>query len=72
MEHQELAALGVANLGAGFSSEFVGMGSLLRETVILVAGGCSQVVSSVNAVLVILTLLIGANYHFWAFSQALR
>lgn len=56
--NQELVALGVANLGAGFSSGFVGMGSLSRGSVILAAGGRSQVVSLVNAVLVILTLLV--------------
>lgn len=56
--NQELVALGVANLGAGFSSGFVGMGSLSRGSVILAAGGRSQVVSLVNAGLVILTLLV--------------
>lgn len=56
--NQELVALGVANLGAGFSSGFVGMGSLSRGSVILAAGGRTQVVSLVNAVLVILTLLV--------------
>ncbi|GAB4365934.1 MAG: SulP family inorganic anion transporter [Elainellaceae cyanobacterium] len=56
--NQELVALGVANLGAGFSSGFVGMGSLSRGSVILAAGGRSQIVSLVNAVLVILTLLV--------------
>lgn len=56
--NQELVALGVANLGAGFSSGFVGMGSLSRGSVILAAGGRSQVVSLVNATLVILTLLV--------------
>lgn len=56
--NQELVALGIANLGAGFSSGFVGMGSLSRGTVILAAGGRSQVVSLVNAILVILTLLV--------------
>ncbi len=56
--NQELVALGVANLGAGFSSGFVGMGSLSRGSVIMAAGGRSQVVSLVNAVLVVLTLLV--------------
>ncbi len=56
--NQELGALGAANLGAGFSSGFVSMGSLSRGSVILAAGGRSQVVSLVNAVLVILTLLV--------------
>jgi high affinity sulfate transporter 1 len=56
--NQELVALGVANLGAGFSSGFVSMGSLSRGSVILAAGGRSQVVSLVNAGLVILTLLV--------------
>lgn len=56
--NQELLALGAANLGAGLSSGFVGMGSLSRGSVILAAGGRSQVVSLVNAVLVLLTLLV--------------
>ncbi len=56
--NQELVALGVANLGAGLSSGFVGVGSLSRGAVILAAGGRTQVVSLVNAVLVIGTLLL--------------
>ncbi len=55
--NQELLALGLANLGAGLSAGFVGMGSLSRGSVILAAGGRSQIVSLVNAILVILTLL---------------
>lgn len=51
--NQELVALGAANLGAGFSSGFIVMGSLSRGSVILAVGGRSQVVS-----LVILTLLV--------------
>lgn len=56
--NQELVALGMANLGAGLSSGFVGMGSLSRGSVILAAGGRSQIVSLVNAGLVLLTLLV--------------
>jgi MFS superfamily sulfate permease-like transporter len=43
--NQELIGLGVANLGAGLSSGFV------------VSGGKTQVVSFINAILVVLTLL---------------
>jgi high affinity sulfate transporter 1 len=55
--NQELVALGVANLGAAFSSGFVVCGSLSRASVILRAGGKSQVVSLINAALVVLTLI---------------
>jgi high affinity sulfate transporter 1 len=55
--NQELVALGVANLGAAFSSGFVVCGSLSRASVILRAGGKTQVVSLINAGLVVLTLI---------------
>ena len=55
--NQELVGLGVANLGAAFSSGFVVCGSLSRGVVIRGAGGRTQVVSLVNAGLVTLTLL---------------
>jgi len=55
--NQELVALGVANLGAAFSSGFVVCGSLSRGVVIGRAGGRTQVVSLINAGLVLLTLL---------------
>jgi len=55
--NQELVALGMANLGAAFSSGFVACGSLSRGSVIMRAGGRTQVVSLINAALVILTLL---------------
>ena len=55
--NQELVSLGVANLGAAFSSGFVVCGSLSRASVILRAGGKTQVVSLINAGLVLLTLL---------------
>lgn len=55
--NQELMALGVANLGAAVSSGFVVCGSLSRGVVIRRAGGQTQVVSLINAALVLLTLL---------------
>ena len=54
---QELLSLGFSNLGSAISSGFVVSGSLSRSVVILRAGGQTQVVSLVNAGLVILTLL---------------
>jgi MFS superfamily sulfate permease-like transporter len=54
---QELLGLGLANIGAAFSSGFVVSGSLSRGVAIRRAGGRTQVVSIINAVLVILTLL---------------
>ncbi len=56
--NQELVALGVANLGSAFSSGFVVCGSLSRGSVIARAEGRSQVVSLINASLVILTLVL--------------
>ena len=54
---QELVGLGVANLGAAISSGFVVCGSLSRASVILRAGGRTQLVCLINAALVVLTLL---------------
>lgn len=54
--NQELVAHGFANVGAALSSGMVVCGSLSRGSVIRGAGGKTQVVSLVNAVLVILTL----------------
>jgi high affinity sulfate transporter 1 len=56
--NQELVALGMANLGAAFSSGFVVCGSLSRGSVITRAGGRTQVVSLINAALVVLTLVL--------------
>jgi len=55
--NQELIALGFSNASAGFSSGFVVAGSMSRTTVGLGAGGRTQLVSLVNAGLVILTLV---------------
>ena len=55
--NQELIGLGVANLGAGLSSGFVVSGSLSRGSTILRTGGKTQVVSFINTILVVLTLL---------------
>jgi high affinity sulfate transporter 1 len=62
--NQELVGLGVANLGAAFSSGFVASGSLSRGSVIMRGGGRSQVVCLVNAVLVVLTLLVALPLFF--------
>jgi high affinity sulfate transporter 1 len=61
---QELVGLGAANLAAAFSSGFVVGGSLSRGSTILRTGGRSQIVSLVNAGLVILTLLIALPFFF--------
>ncbi len=55
--NQELVALGMSNLGAALSSGFVVCGSLSRGVVIRRAGGRTQIVSLINAGLVVLTLL---------------
>jgi SulP family sulfate permease len=55
--NQELLAHGIANIGAAFSSGFVVCGSLSRGVVIRRAGGQTQIVSMINAGLVLLTLI---------------
>ena len=55
--NQELISHGLANLGSAASSGFVVCGSLSRGVVIRRAGGQTQIVSLVNAGLVIMTLL---------------
>jgi len=55
--NQELLALGISNIGASVSSGFVVCGSLSRGVVVRRAGGRTQVVSMVNAGLVLITLL---------------
>jgi high affinity sulfate transporter 1 len=62
--NQELVALGMANLGAAFSSGFVVCGSLSRGVVVRRAHGKSQVVSLINAGLVALTLLFALPLFF--------
>lgn len=62
--NQELVGHGLANLGASLSSGFVVCGSLSRGSVITRAGGKTQVVSLVNAGLVILTLLFALPLFF--------
>jgi len=56
--NQELLALGISNIGAAVSSGFVVCGSLSRGVVVRRAGGQTQVVCMINAVLVLLTLLV--------------
>lgn len=55
--NQELLALGISNIGAAVSSGFVVCGSLSRGVVIRRAGGRTQIVSMINAGLVLITLL---------------
>ena len=55
--NQEFIALGVANLAAGFSQGFVAAGSQSRTNVNDAAGGKTQLVSLVAAVLLIIFLL---------------
>lgn len=55
--NQELLAHGIANIGAAVSSGFVVCGSLSRGVVIRRAGGKTQVVSMINAGLVLITLI---------------
>jgi high affinity sulfate transporter 1 len=62
--NQELVGLGVANLGAAVSSGFVVCGSLSRGVVIRRGGGRTQVVSLINAGLVLLTLLFALPLFF--------
>jgi high affinity sulfate transporter 1 len=69
--NQELVGLGVANLGAALSSGFVVCGSLSRGVVIRRAGGQTQVVSLINAALVLLTLLFALPLFFNLPSAAL-
>ena len=69
--NQELVALGGANLGAALSSGFVVCGSLSRGVVIRRAGGRTQVVSLINAGLVLLTLIVALPLFFKLPSAAL-
>jgi high affinity sulfate transporter 1 len=62
--NQELVGLGVANLGAAFSSGFVVCGSLSRGVVVRRARGKTQVVSLINAGLVVLTLVVALPLFF--------
>ena len=55
--NQEMVALGISNAASGFSSGFVVGGSMSRTSLGLSSGGRTQLVSLVNAALVILTLL---------------
>ncbi len=56
--NRELVALGLANFGSGLSSGFVVAGSLSRTSVIQSTGGRTQIVSLVNGLLAVLTILI--------------
>ena len=54
---QDLIALGAANLGAGFSSGYIAVGSLSKTSVAMGAGGMTQISHVVSGILAILTLL---------------
>lgn len=54
-DNQEMIAIGVANLGAGFSQAFVVDGSLSRTAAADEAGQKSQMASLLNSVLVLVT-----------------
>jgi high affinity sulfate transporter 1 len=69
--NQELMALGGANLGAALSSGFVVCGSLSRGVVIRRAGGRTQIVSLINAGMVLLTLMFALPLFFKLPSAAL-
>ena len=56
--NRELVALGLANFGSGLSSGFVAAGSLSRTSFVRSTGGRTQIVSIVNGLLVVLTILI--------------
>jgi high affinity sulfate transporter 1 len=55
--NQELVGLGMANLGAGFSSGFVVAGSLSQTAVSMDAGGRTQMAALFHAIFIIFTLL---------------
>ncbi|HRQ41313.1 MAG TPA: sulfate permease [Chloroflexota bacterium] len=54
---QELLAVGMANLGSGFSGGFVGNGSMSRTSALVTAGGQSQMVSLIAAAAIFITAL---------------
>ncbi len=62
--NQELVGLGLGNLAAAFSSGFVVCGSLSRGSVIMRAGGKTQIVYLINAGLVILWLIFALPLFF--------
>ncbi len=53
--NQELVALGMANLGSGFSGGFTGNGSLSRTSAATQAGANSQMVSLIAAAAILIT-----------------
>lgn len=54
---QELLAVGVANIGSGFSGGFVGNGSMSRTSASVTAGGQSQMVALIGAAAIFITAL---------------
>ncbi len=61
---QELIALGIANLGAGFSGGFVGDGSMSRTSASIESGAKSQMVSIVAAIAILVTaVFFTAFFH---------
>jgi high affinity sulfate transporter 1 len=66
---QELIALGAANTGAGISSGFVVDGSLSKTSAAVGAGGKSQMVSIIAAVIIIITI-VALTPLFYALPEA--
>jgi len=66
---QELIALGVANTGAGISSGFVVDGSLSKTSASVEAGGKSQMVSIIAAVIILITI-VALTPLFYALPEA--
>ncbi|MGD2047864.1 MAG: SulP family inorganic anion transporter, partial [Chloroflexota bacterium] len=58
VDNQEMIAIGVANLGAGFSQAFVVDGSLSRTAAADESGQRSQMASLINSVLVLVTAVL--------------
>jgi high affinity sulfate transporter 1 len=66
---QELIALGAANTGAGISSGFVVDGSLSKTSASVEAGGKSQMVSIIAAVIILITI-VALTPLFYALPEA--
>jgi len=66
---QELIALGVANTGAGISQGFVVDGSLSKTSASVEAGGKSQMVSIIAAVIILITI-VALTPLFYALPEA--
>jgi MFS superfamily sulfate permease-like transporter len=63
--NQELVALGVANIGSGFSGGFAGNGSLSRTSAATQAGANSQLVSLIAAAAILITAVALTPLFFY-------